>query len=75
MNQEEIQKAVSILCKALKEDRDYYLVWHKNITLAITNDMQIDGTLTYWEAQAAISQGVKSFLDLLIHINSVEENL
>jgi hypothetical protein len=66
-----IKKEVDILCKTLKEDEGYYIVWQANIAMAFKDEF--DRTMNELNTQynsdiihLIANNAAKNFLNLLI---------
>ena len=62
-----IKKAVETLCKALREDKGYYISWEANIAMAFQDEAYRQKSRDSRKKLHEISnQAAKNFLNLLI---------
>ena len=64
--QEETKQAVETLCKALREDSDYYYSWQANIAMQFKDEMGRGGYEVDEQVHEIANDAAKAFLDLLI---------
>lgn len=67
--QEEVAKAVKILCVALKEDPLYFQAWQANITMAFYDEFckKFPNDFPVVSIHSIANQAAKNFLDQLIN--------
>lgn len=80
MNETTLAEAVEILCKALREDKDYYDSWKANIAVSIHDEFYMSG-LNQLSRSTEVSQAfltlfnkaAERFLSLLIKEKSTAD--
>lgn len=64
----DLQKSIDVVVKALKEDKDFYMAWQANIAMAMLDQIcsDYDGAEgeSYRLLHETANKGAKRFLDL-----------